>query len=109
MRRNEFVNFLIQDTVTYSTSCKWYAGKKFLIYTWQKTHEMYLEQEQFHTHGIISKSTMRAYKPDYVKLSGDTLLSQCLCDHCENCDLIMKSLLSNSIRRIPDNKYKAVD
>ena len=31
LRRNDFVNFLMQNTVTYSSPCKKFAGKRFLL------------------------------------------------------------------------------
>ena len=42
LRKTDFVNFLMQNTVSYSTSCKKYAGKCFLLYTLNETYKMYL-------------------------------------------------------------------
>ena len=109
LRREEFINFLMQDTVTYSHPCKKYAGKRFLLDTWDEIYKRYLEQPRFHKNGLISKSTMRAYKPKYVLLSGSTPVNQCLCDYCENAELMMKALVAAGVKGIPPNKYIAVD
>ena len=70
MKREEFTNFLMQNTITYSHLCKRYAGKKFLMHTWQEIHKRYIEQPEFHKHGIMSQTSMRTYKPKCVLLSG---------------------------------------
>ena len=109
MKREEFINFLMQDTVSYSFPCKKYAGKRFLMHTWKDIYKMYEQQPEFPTHGTISKTAMRMYKPKNIKLSGSTPPNQCLCDICENCDLIRKSLLAAGLKNIPHNKYACVD
>ena len=30
LRKEEFVNFMMQDTITFSSSCKRYSGKRFM-------------------------------------------------------------------------------
>ena len=77
LKREEFTNFLMQDTVTYAHPCKRYAGKQFLLDMWEQIYQKYVQQSQFHKHGILSKTTMRCYKPKYILLSGSTPLSQC--------------------------------
>ena len=109
LKQEEFVNFLMQDTITFSSSCKKYAGKRFLVDTWAEVYKKYLNQPEYHQHGIISKSTMRSYKPKYILLSGSTPLSQCLCDYCENCELMMHALVAAGIKGIPPNKYLAIE
>ena len=89
MKKDEFLNLLMQDTITYSHPCKHYAGKKFLLHTWDEVYKRYINQPEFHRHGIISKTSMRIYKPKYILLAGSTPVNQCLCDICENCDLIL--------------------
>ena len=59
--------------------------------------------------GIISKSTMRTYKPNFIRLSGSTPLSQCLCDYCENCELMMRALVAAGLRGVPSTKYLAIE
>ena len=109
LRKDEFLNFLMQDTITYSHPCKRYAGKRFLLDTWDEIYKKYLQQPRYHTNGVISKSSMRSYRPKYVLLSGSTPINQCLCDYCENCELIMKGLVAAGIKGIPPNKYLAID
>ena len=109
LRREEFTNFLMQDTISYSYPCKKYAGKKFLLYTWDEIFKRYHQQPEFHKHGVISRTTMRMYKPKYILLSGSTPANQCLCDLCENCELLRKALLAAGVREIPHNKYACVD
>ena len=109
LRKEEFVNFLMQDTITFSSSCKKYAGKRFMVDTWAEIYKKYLEQPEYHTHGMISKSTMRSYKPGFIKLSGSTPLSQCLCDYCENCELMMRALVAAGLKGVPATKYLSID
>ena len=109
LKQQEFCNFLMQDTITYSHPSKKYAGKKFLMHTWNDIFKKYQEQPEFHEHGFISRTTMRNYKPKFILLSGQTPANQCLCDICENCELIRKSLLASGIKSIPPNKYACVD
>ena len=109
LRKEEFTNFLMQDTITYSHPCQKYAGKKFLLHTWEEIYKRYEKQQEFHKHGLISKTTMRVYKPKYILLSGSTPVNQCLCDICENCDLIRKALVATGIRNVPPNKYLCLD
>ena len=99
----------MQDTVTYSHPCKRYAGKRFLLDTWEQIYHKYLQQTQFHTHGIMSKTTLRCYKPKYILLSGCTPLNQCLCDYCENCELLRRALVAVGVIGIPSNKYTSVE
>ena len=42
-------------------------------------------------------------------LCGDIPLDQCLCDRCENCEQLLKSLLASGVKGIPSNRYRAVD
>ena len=107
--RTEFENFLMQDTVTYSHPCKKYAGKRFLMKTWDDIYKQYLQQPQYHTQGVISKTSMRTYKPKYVLLSGQTPVNQCLCNYCENCQLLIRALIAAGMKNIPSNKYQAVE
>ena len=109
MKREEFTNFLMQDTVSYSHSSQKYAGKKFLLHTWNEIYKIYEQQEEYHKHGLISKTAMRLYKPKNILLSGATPPNQCLCDVCENCELIQKALLASGVKSIPHNKYACVD
>ena len=109
LRKDEFLNFIMQDTISYCTSSKKYAGKRFLLHTWNEIYNLYLQQPEFHRHGVISKSTMRSYKPKYVFLAGATPLNQCLCDYCENTDLIIRALAGVGLEGLPGNKYRAVD
>ena len=99
----------MQDTISYSHPSKKYADKKFLMHTWNDIYKKYQEQTDFHEHGKISKTTMRKYKPKYILLSGQTPANQCLCDICENCDLIRKALIASGLKQIPVNKYACVD
>ena len=99
----------MQDTISFSHPCKKYAGKKFLLHTWQEIYKRYAEQTEFHKHGLISKTAMRVYKPKYILLSGKTPINQCLCDICENCDLMRKALTAAGIKKIPSNKYLCLD
>ena len=109
LRKDEFINFLMQDTVTYTSACKRYAGKRFLVDTYQEIYQKYLNQPEYHKYGVISKTTMRTYKPKNILLSGSTPLNQCLCDHCENCSLMIKGLVAAGVRGIPPNKYLVID
>ena len=109
LRREEFINFLMQDTVSYSHPCKKYAGKRFLMETWEDTYQKYLQQPQFHKNGVMSKTTLRIYRPRYIQLAKSIPLNQCLCDYCENCDLMMKSLLAAGIKGLQRNRYGVVD
>ena len=52
---------------------------------------------------------MRSYLPGFIKLSGQTPFSQCLCDYCENCELLLKSLHAIGMKGLPGNKYNAID
>ena len=109
MKRDEFINFLMQDTIMYSHPCKKYAGKKFILHTWDEIYKRYLTQPEYHKHRIISKTSMHVYKPNYVLLSGKMPLNQCLCDYCENCDLIMKILIAAGVKDLPRNRYECLD
>ena len=99
----------MQNTISYSHPCRKYAGKKFLMHTWNEIYKCYQQQPEFHTHGLISKTSMQIYKPKSILLSGQTPANQCLCDICENCELIRKALLAAGIKNIPSNKYACVD
>ena len=105
LRKEEFTNFLMQDTITYSHPCQRYAGKKFLMHTWDEIYKRYVQQAEFHKHGFLAKSTVRGYKPKNILLSGSTPVNQCLCDICENCQLIKRALLAVGLKGIPPNKY----
>ena len=99
----------MQDTISYSNPAKRYAGKHFLLHSLDEVYNRYILQPEYHKNGMISKSTMCAYKPKYVILAGNTPLNQCLCDYCENCDLIIKALNGIRIMDLPGNKYVAVN
>ena len=109
LRKEEFVNFLMQDTITFSSSCKRYANKRFMVDTWEEIYKKYLQQPEYHKHGVISKSTMRNYKPKSVLLSSSTPVLQCLCDYCENIELMTKALVAAGVKGIPSSKYLCID
>ena len=69
----------------------------------------YIQQEEFHKHGTVSKTTMRTYKPKSILLSGQMPVNQCLCDHCENCNLVIRVLMSAGLKNVPSNKYQCLD
>ena len=73
------------------------------------TRRKYLAQPEFHQFGVISLSSMKAYRPQYILLCADTPLDQCLCDRCENCELLLKAMHSIGMTDIPSNRYHAVD
>ena len=98
----------MQDPISYTNPCKRFAGKRFLLHSWDEIHRKYMEQTQFHKHGAVSKMTLRTYKPKYVLLAGKTPLNQCLCDYCENCDLLLRVLSGLGVS-VPANKYAAVN
>ena len=79
------------------------------MHTWNEVQRWYVAQPEHHKHGMISKMTMRSYKPKSILLSGQTPVNQCLCDYCENCDLIIHALLAVGMKNIPSNKYKCLD
>ena len=109
LRKEELTNFLMQDTVTFSHPSKKYSDKKFLLNTWEEIYKKYRNQPEFHENGLISKTTMRVYKPKYVLLSGATPVNQCLCDICENCELIRKAIVAAGVKQLPSNKYQSLD
>ena len=41
LKRQEFTNFLMQNTISYSHPCKKYAGKKFLMHTLNDIYKRY--------------------------------------------------------------------
>ena len=109
LKQEEFTNFLMQDTITFCHPCKRYAGKRFLMSTWEETYKQYLKQPGFHKNGVLSKTRMRFLKPKNIKLAGSIPLNQCLCDYCENCDLMMKALVAAGVKGIPRNRYSVID
>ena len=84
-------------------------GKRFMLDTWAEIYKKYLQQPEFHKNGIISKSTMRSYKPKNIFLSGKTPVSQCLCDYCENCELMMRALVAAGVKGVPSSKYQSIE
>ena len=108
LRKKEFEAFLLQDSISYAHPSKKFAGKRFLRDTLEITRKKYLQQTEYHTNGVISLSTMKHYHPSYIMLCSQTLLDQCLCDHCENSEQILKALHSVGISNIPPNRYAAI-
>ena len=109
LRRTEFEQFLLQDTISFAYPSKRYAGKRFLCDTLDMTRKKYLAQPEYHKYGIVSMSTMKMYRPRYILLCGETPLDQCLCDKCENFEQILKALIAIGMKCIPSNRYDAVD
>ena len=109
LRREEFVNFLMQDTISFTNPCKRYSGKRFMLHSWDEVRCRYLNQSKYHQNGIISMTIMWTYKPKYFVLAGKTPLNQCLCDYCENCQLLLRALTAVGFKGIPANKYTAVN
>ena len=107
--KEEFINFLMQDTITFSDPCKRHAGKRFLLHTWDEVYKRYLQQPECHKNGVLSCTTLRMYKPRNILLTGSTPLSQCLCDYCENLNLIRKSLVAAGLKGLPSTKYDCID
>ena len=54
-------------------------------------------------------SCMKQYRPKEILLCGDTPLDQCLCDHCENCEQILKTLHAIGLQNVPSNRYSAIE
>ena len=109
LKRDEFTNFLMQDTISYSHPGQKYSGKKFLMHMWNEIFKRYSQQPDFHKNGLISKTSMRIYKPKNILLSGKTPANQCLCDICENCELMRKALIAAGMKNLQANKYECVD
>ena len=109
LRKKEFENFLLQDTISFAHPAKKYSKKCFLRDTMEITRQKYLQQPEYHTHGVISLSTMKEYRPANIMLCSNTPLDQCLCDKCENCEQILKALHAVGLRSIPSNRYAAVN
>ena len=66
LRRTEFEQFLLQDTISFAHPSKRYAGKRFLCDTLDMTRKKYLAQPEYHKYGIVSMSTMKMYRPRYI-------------------------------------------
>ena len=108
-RRQEFEQFLIQDSISFEHPSKKLSGKRFLRDTLEVTRQKYLQQPQYHKFGVISMSSMKNYRPGYILLCGQTPLDQCLCDKCENCEQLLKTLHAIGMQNIPSNRYSAVN
>ena len=108
IRRAEFERFLCQDSISFEHPSKRYANKRYLRFTWEVIREKYLAQKEYHTNGILAVSTMKFYRPDYIKLCEDTPSDVCLCDKCENVENILKTLIGLGLK-LPGNKFKLVD
>ena len=109
LKKAEFEQFLLQDSISFAHPSKKFAGKRFLRDTLEVTRKKYLEQSEYHRNGIISLSSMKAYRPPYILLCCQTPLDQCLCDKCENCELLLRALSALGVKNIPANRYCAVD
>ena len=59
LRKEEFKEFLLQDSISFAHPRKKYCRKKFLRDTLEITRCKYLQQPQFHKNGIISLATMK--------------------------------------------------
>ena len=66
-------------------------------------------QPEYQKYGTMARTTVHGYRPKYVLLAGKTPLNQCLCDYCENCELLMKALTAVGVQGIAANKYTAVN
>ena len=108
LRKQEFEQFLLQDSISYCHPSKKYAGKKFLRDMMEITRQKYLQQRQYHQYGIVSMSTMKAFRPSYILLFRDTPLDQCLCDKCENVEQLLKTLQALGMN-VPPNRYATID
>ena len=108
MRKEEFLKFLMQDTITFSNPSKKYVGKSFLLHLLEETYNRYILQPRYHKKRKVSKTTMHTYHPKHVLLAGTTPLNQCLCDYCENTELVIKPLTAAGVVGMPANKYVAV-
>ena len=109
LRRQEYEQFLMQDSVSFPHPCKKYSGNRYLRHTIAETRKIYLSQPEYHKYGIFSESRMIELKPKTIKLARQTPLAQCLCQGCENCEKIIKSLLGVGIKGIPSNRYCAIN
>ena len=108
-RKDEYIRFLNQDCISFAHLSKKYSGKRFLRDPLKVIRKRYLQQSEFHQFGVISMSSMKAYQPENILLCGDTPLDQCLCDHCENCEQLLRSLIAIGMKQIPSNRYCAVE
>ena len=109
LRKKEYEQFLMQDTISYPHPCKKHAGKRILRFTLEDIrNKYYLLQSEFHNHGVISYSCMKDYRPDYFVLVNETPLDTCLCSKCQNCEQLLKRLIQIGMKDIPGNKYKAI-
>ena len=97
-RKNLVRSFLMLETVSFSSPCQRYANKKFLLDTLDKTYEKFKEHPQFHTFGLVAKSTMKSYRPKYILLANRIPLHQCLCNYCENLQLITSALIKFGLK-----------
>ena len=108
LRREEYIQFLSQDTISFEHPCKKHAGKRFLRDTLEVTRKKYLQQSEFHTNGVISYSCMKDYIPNNIFLVGRTPLDNCLCPKCRNCEQLLEKLRQIGVKLLPSDKYKVV-
>ena len=109
LRKKEYEDFLIQDTISFEHPCKKYSGKRFLRDTLEETRKKYLQQTEYHRNVIISMTAMKMYRPSYILLCNKTPLDQCLCDKCENFEQLLKTLQEIWVKEVPANRYVAVN
>ena len=109
MRKKEFEQFLLQDTISFTHPSKKLSKKRFLRDTLAVTRQKYLQQTEFHQNGVLSFTCMKKYRPPYIMLCNQTPLDQCLCDRCENVELLLKAMHAIGIQNIPGNRYAAME
>ena len=108
LRKEEYERFLQQDTISYPHPCKKHAGKRILRQTIDDLREIYVNQTEFHTYGVVSLSCMKDYRTSKYVLVGHTPLDTCLCPKCQNCEVLLKRFQQLGLKNIPANEYKAV-
>ena len=109
LRKKEYEQFLLQDSISFAHPCKKYSDKRYLRHTLADTRTLYLSQPEYHKYGILGETRMKDFRPDYIMLARDTPLSQCLCQGCENCEKIIKALIGIGLKGIPGNRFAAIN
>ena len=99
-------NFFQSDEASFPLPDKKYSGKRFMKRTLSRACKMYNLLPS--TTRKISESTLRKYKPKYVKLQGKLPFRQSCCEVCQNFEFVVNNA-SRFLNGIPKSIDNCVD
>ncbi len=108
LHKQEIQDFGLQEDLSFQLPSVKYAGKQFLIGSHNKVYQKYLHQEQSHSMGVASKSTMYRALSKITQPESKFPMFEALYKYDENIRHKITALCSTNVKGIQCSRLKVL-